>query len=97
MTYGFVNGKGITPYFGIVSERGSAHLAADMEYVKDGQLSSVFSEGKKEAEGQMLVLAAQPYFISLKRSIEAHCAYCMSPQVMTTSWFGFYLMSVHHY
>lgn len=48
MTYGFVNGKGITPYFGIVSEWGSADLAADMEYIKDGQLSSGFFEEKKK-------------------------------------------------
>lgn len=75
VTYGFVNGKGITPYFGIVSEWGSADLAADMEYIKDGQASSVFSWGKKEVEGQMLVLAAQPYFISLEQSIAVHIAH----------------------
>lgn len=75
MTYGFVNGKGITPYFGIESEWGSADLAADMEYIKDGQLSSVFSWERKEVEGQMLVLAAQLYLISIEQSIEAHCTY----------------------
>lgn len=48
VTYGFVNGKGITPYFGIMSEWGSADLAVDMEYVKDGQESSVFFSGKKK-------------------------------------------------
>lgn len=48
VTYGFVNGKGITSYFGIVSEWGSANLAADMEYIKDGQPSSFFSEEKKK-------------------------------------------------
>lgn len=47
VTYAFVNGKGITPYFGIMSEWGSADLAAAMEYIKDGQLSSVFSWRKK--------------------------------------------------
>lgn len=97
MTYGFVNGKGITPYFGIESEWGSADLAADLEYIKDGQLSSVFSLGRKEVEGQMLVLAAQPYLISIERSNAAHCTYSVLSQIMTTSWFGFYLLPVHYY
>lgn len=97
VTYAFVNGKGITPYFGIMSEWGSADLAAAMEYIKDGQLSSVFSWRKKEVEGQMLVLAAQPYFISWERSTEAHHTYSMTSQVMTTAWFGFCLLPVHHY
>ena len=97
MTYGFVSGKGITPYFGIMSEWGSADLAADMEYIKDGQLSSVFSRGKKEVEGQMLALAAQQNFISLEQSLEVHCTHSMFFQVVTTSWFGFYLLPVRHY
>lgn len=49
VTYGFVNGKGITPYFGIMSEWGSADLAVRMKYVKDGQESSVFFLGKKRS------------------------------------------------
>lgn len=74
MTYVFVNGKGITPYFGIMSEWGSADLAVGMEYVKDGQEPPVFFLGeKKEVEGQMLVLATQPCFIILEQSTETHC------------------------
>lgn len=74
VTYGFVNGKSITPYFGIMSEWGSADLAVGMEYVKDGQEPPVFFLGeKKEVEGQMLVLATQPCFIILEQSTETHC------------------------
>lgn len=47
---------------------------------------------KKEVEGQTLVLASQPYFISLEQRIEADCTYSMSSQVMTVSWFGLYLL-----
>lgn len=98
MTYGFVNGKGITPYFGIMSEWGSAALAVGMEYVKDGQESSVFHLGKKkEVEGQMLVLATEPCFIILEQSTETHCIYSMSSQAMTTFWFDFHLLPIHHY
>lgn len=94
VTYGFVNGKDITSYFGIVSEWGSANLAADMEYIKDGQLSSFF--WGKEAEGQMPVLSTQLCFISLEQSHEAHCTHPMFSQDITMSWLGFSLLLVHH-
>lgn len=98
VTYGFVNGKGITPYFRIMSEWGSADLAVGMEYVKDGQESSVFFIGKKkEVEGQMLVLATQPCFIILEQSTGTLCIYSMSSQAMTTFWFDFHLLPIHHY
>lgn len=99
MTYGFVNGKSITPYFGILSEWGSAGLAADMEYIKDGQLSSFFFFfwEKEKLEGQMPVLGAQPYFISLEQSTEAPHTYSMSSQDVTPSWFVFSFLFVHHY
>lgn len=52
---------------------------------------------KKESEGQMLVLAAQPYFISLEQRIEADCTYSVSSQVMTVSWLGLYLLPNYYW
>lgn len=52
---------------------------------------------KEKLEGQMPVLGAQPYFISLEQSTEAHHTYSMSSQDVTPSWFVFSFLFVHHY
>lgn len=44
---------------------------------------------KEKLEGQMPVLGAQPYFISLEQSTEAPHTYSMSSQDVTPSWFVF--------